>query len=90
EVDPIIEHEDMGGADGMDSLFSELAGAIPVIDEAMSFAQMLKAIATEGTKNRVSLLTIHSKTLHFDTCGTAKSTWIRYTHLVSSHSIGSF
>lgn len=41
-MDPIIEHEDMGGADGMDSLFSELAGAIPVIDEAMSFAQMLK------------------------------------------------
>ena len=41
-MDPTVEHEDMGGADGMDSLFSELAGAIPVIDEAMSFAQMLK------------------------------------------------
>ncbi|KHN39734.1 ABC transporter G family member 29 [Glycine soja] len=41
EVDPTVEHEDMGGADGMDSLFSELAGAIPRIDEAMSFAEML-------------------------------------------------
>ncbi|KAG5149560.1 hypothetical protein JHK82_016441 [Glycine max] len=60
EVDPTVEHEDMGGADGMDSLFSELAGAIPRIDEAMSFAEMLKAIAMEGTENRVSLLTIHS------------------------------
>ena len=36
------EEDDMGGADGMDSLFSELAGAIPRIDEAMSFAEMLK------------------------------------------------
>ncbi|KOM57388.1 hypothetical protein LR48_Vigan11g042100 [Vigna angularis] len=42
EVDPTVDHEDMGGADGMDSLFSELAGAIPGIDEAMSFAEMLK------------------------------------------------
>jgi len=41
-VDPTVDHEDMGGSDGMDSLFSELAGAIPGIDEAMSFAEMLK------------------------------------------------
>ncbi|KAK7279090.1 hypothetical protein RJT34_24134 [Clitoria ternatea] len=42
KVDPTVEHEEMGGSDGMDSLFSELAGSIPVIDEAMSFAEMLK------------------------------------------------
>ncbi|XP_061347644.1 ATPase GET3A-like [Gastrolobium bilobum] len=46
EVDPTVEHEDMGGSDGMDSLFSELAGAIPGIDEAMSFAEMLKLVQT--------------------------------------------
>ncbi|OIW20441.1 hypothetical protein TanjilG_11140 [Lupinus angustifolius] len=44
EVDPTVEHEEM--ADGMDSLFSELAGAIPGIDEAMSFAEMLKLVQT--------------------------------------------
>lgn len=42
EVDPNVEHEDMGGPEGMDSLVSELSNAIPGIDEAMSFAEMLK------------------------------------------------
>ncbi|KAK7382150.1 hypothetical protein VNO80_00879 [Phaseolus coccineus] len=46
EVDPTVDHEDIGGSDGMDSLFSELAGAIPGIDEAMSFAEMLKLVQT--------------------------------------------
>ncbi|XP_027334154.1 ATPase ARSA2 isoform X2 [Abrus precatorius] len=46
EVDPTVEQEDMGGSDGIDSLFSELAGAIPGIDEAMSFAEMLKLVQT--------------------------------------------
>ncbi|TKY63828.1 ATPase ASNA1-like [Spatholobus suberectus] len=46
EVDPTVEHEDMGGSDGMDGLVSELAGAIPGIDEAMSFAEMLKLVQT--------------------------------------------
>ncbi|XP_057454492.1 ATPase GET3A [Lotus japonicus] len=46
EVDPAVEHEDMGSSDGMDSLVSELAGAIPGIDEAMSFAEMLKLVQT--------------------------------------------
>ncbi|KAK7274621.1 hypothetical protein RIF29_15717 [Crotalaria pallida] len=46
EVDPTVEHEDMGSSDGMDTLFSELAGAIPGIDEAMSFAEMLKLVQT--------------------------------------------
>jgi arsenite-transporting ATPase len=46
EVDPAVEHEDMGGNDGMDNLFNELAGAIPGIDEAMSFAEMLKLVQT--------------------------------------------
>ena len=43
EVDPTVEHDHVGPpSDGMDSIFSELAGAIPGIDEAMSFAEMLK------------------------------------------------
>ncbi|XP_009375866.2 ATPase GET3A [Pyrus x bretschneideri] len=46
EVDPTVEHEDMGGNDGMDNLFSDLANAIPGIDEAMSFAEMLKLVQT--------------------------------------------
>lgn len=45
EVDPNVEHEDFGG-DGMDGLVSELANAIPGIDEAMSFAEMLKLVQT--------------------------------------------
>ncbi|XWS45997.1 hypothetical protein CRYUN_Cryun14cG0027100 [Craigia yunnanensis] len=46
EVDPNVENEDVGGPEGMDSLFSELANAIPGIDEAMSFAEMLKLVQT--------------------------------------------
>ncbi|XP_031394741.1 ATPase ARSA2 [Punica granatum] len=46
EVDPNVEHEDVGGPEGMDSLVSELANAIPGIDEAMSFAEMLKLVQT--------------------------------------------
>ncbi|KAF5732997.1 ATPase GET3-like [Tripterygium wilfordii] len=47
EVDPTVENEDMGNNnDGMDSLFSELSNAIPGIDEAMSFAEMLKLVQT--------------------------------------------
>ncbi|KAL3618692.1 ATPase get3a [Castilleja foliolosa] len=41
EVDPNVEHED--GADGF---VSELANSIPGIDEAMSFAEMLKLVQT--------------------------------------------
>ncbi|OMO78695.1 Arsenical pump ATPase, ArsA/Get3 [Corchorus capsularis] len=46
EVDPTVENEEVGGPDGMDNLFSELANAIPGIDEAMSFAEMLKLVQT--------------------------------------------
>ncbi|XP_050237671.1 ATPase GET3A [Mercurialis annua] len=46
EVDPNVENEDVGGSDGMDNVFSELANAIPGIDEAMSFAEMLKLVQT--------------------------------------------
>ncbi|KAF5744341.1 P-loop containing nucleoside triphosphate hydrolases superfamily protein isoform 1 [Tripterygium wilfordii] len=47
EVDPTVENEDMGNNnDGIDSLFSELSNAIPGIDEAMSFAEMLKLVQT--------------------------------------------
>ncbi|EXB52097.1 ATPase ASNA1-like protein [Morus notabilis] len=46
EVDPTVENEEGGGTEGMDSLVSELANAIPGIDEAMSFAEMLKLVQT--------------------------------------------
>ncbi|KAK3194918.1 hypothetical protein Dsin_026228 [Dipteronia sinensis] len=46
EVDPNVENEDISNNEGMDSLFSELANAIPGIDEAMSFAEMLKLVQT--------------------------------------------
>jgi arsenite-transporting ATPase len=46
EVDPTVETDDMAGTDGMDGLFSDLANAIPGIDEAMSFAEMLKLVQT--------------------------------------------
>lgn len=42
EVDPNTENEETLSADGMDSFLSELANAVPGIDEAMSFAEMLK------------------------------------------------
>lgn len=43
-MDPTVETDDLAGPEGMDSLFSDLANAIPGIDEAMSFAEMLKYI----------------------------------------------
>ncbi|KAJ9188397.1 hypothetical protein P3X46_003756 [Hevea brasiliensis] len=46
EVDPNVDNDEIGGNDGMDSVFSELANAIPGIDEAMSFAEMLKLVQT--------------------------------------------
>lgn len=46
EVDPTVEHEDTMGVDGMDGFLSDLANAIPGIDEAMSFAEMLKLVQT--------------------------------------------
>jgi arsenite-transporting ATPase len=41
-VDPNVEGDDLPNAEGMSSFVSELANAIPGIDEAMSFAEMLK------------------------------------------------
>ncbi|XP_057511958.1 ATPase GET3A-like [Actinidia eriantha] len=47
EVDPTVENEETpGGSDGMDGLLSDLSNAIPGIDEAMSFAEMLKLVQT--------------------------------------------
>ncbi|KAL5727760.1 arsenite-transporting ATPase [Ranunculus cassubicifolius] len=46
EVDPNVENEDLPNMEGMDSLVSELTNAIPGIDEAMSFAEMLKLVQT--------------------------------------------
>lgn len=39
-----MENEDTVSSDGMDGFLSELANAIPGIDEAMSFAEMLKYV----------------------------------------------
>ncbi|KNA11995.1 hypothetical protein SOVF_129940 [Spinacia oleracea] len=45
EVDPSVENDDLS-SDGPDNFVSELANAIPGIDEAMSFAEMLKLVQT--------------------------------------------
>uniref|UniRef100_A0A7C9AQX3 Adenosinetriphosphatase n=1 Tax=Opuntia streptacantha TaxID=393608 RepID=A0A7C9AQX3_OPUST len=45
EVDPTVENDDISG-DSPDNFVSELANAIPGIDEAMSFAEMLKLVQT--------------------------------------------
>ncbi|KAL2892299.1 ATPase ARSA2 [Bienertia sinuspersici] len=45
EVDPSVENEDLTN-EGPDNFVSELANAIPGIDEAMSFAEMLKLVQT--------------------------------------------
>ncbi|GAB2290935.1 ATPase get3a [Dionaea muscipula] len=46
EIDPSVENDDISGVDGPDNFVSELANAIPGIDEAMSFAEMLKLVQT--------------------------------------------
>ncbi|KAE8701021.1 ATPase ASNA1-like protein [Hibiscus syriacus] len=46
EVDPTSEDDDVSGGEGIDGLFTDLANAIPGIDEAMSFAEMLKLVQT--------------------------------------------
>ncbi|XP_076951943.1 ATPase GET3A-like [Bidens hawaiensis] len=45
EVDPNVE-EGQNGQEGMDGFLSDLANSIPGIDEAMSFAEMLKLVQT--------------------------------------------
>jgi len=43
EVDPTIEvPEDVSGDESARSMFQEITGAIPGIDEAMSFAEVMK------------------------------------------------
>lgn len=42
EVDPKVENDELASDDGMDGILSELTNAIPGVDEAMSFAEMLK------------------------------------------------
>ncbi|KAG5626827.1 hypothetical protein H5410_012045 [Solanum commersonii] len=46
EIDPTVEKEDSVSSDGMDDFLSDLTNAIPGIDEAMSFAEMLKLVQT--------------------------------------------
>ncbi|KAK4379340.1 hypothetical protein RND71_001202 [Anisodus tanguticus] len=46
EIDPTVEKEDAVSSDGMDDFLSDLTNAIPGIDEAMSFAEMLKLVQT--------------------------------------------
>jgi arsenite-transporting ATPase len=44
EVDPTVESDNLEQMEGMGSFVSELANAIPGVDEAMSFAEMLKLV----------------------------------------------
>ncbi|KAJ3690660.1 hypothetical protein LUZ61_019824 [Rhynchospora tenuis] len=46
EVDPKVENDELANDDGMDGILSELTNAIPGVDEAMSFAEMLKLVQT--------------------------------------------
>ncbi|KAK4476548.1 hypothetical protein RD792_015704, partial [Penstemon davidsonii] len=46
EVDPNVEHDESSGSDTTDGFVSDLANSIPGIDEAMSFAEMLKLVQT--------------------------------------------
>ncbi|XP_074587600.1 ATPase GET3A-like [Curcuma longa] len=45
EVDPKVEGDELSG-EGLDGFLSELTNAIPGVDEAMSFAEMLKLVQT--------------------------------------------
>ncbi|XP_010908217.1 ATPase GET3A isoform X2 [Elaeis guineensis] len=46
EVDPKVENDELPNDEGVDSFLSELTNAIPGVDEAMSFAEMLKLVQT--------------------------------------------
>ncbi|XP_020113226.1 ATPase ASNA1 homolog isoform X1 [Ananas comosus] len=46
EVDPKVENDELPNDEGIDSFLSELTNAIPGVDEAMSFAEMLKLVQT--------------------------------------------
>ncbi|CAM6117248.1 unnamed protein product [Calypogeia fissa] len=46
EVDPTVESDELESFEGMGGFVSELANSIPGIDEAMSFAEMLKLVQT--------------------------------------------
>jgi arsenite-transporting ATPase len=46
EVDPTVESDELEQFEGMGGFVSELANSIPGIDEAMSFAEMLKLVQT--------------------------------------------
>lgn len=41
-MDPTVENDELPNVEGMDNFISEITNAIPGIDEAMSFAEMLK------------------------------------------------
>jgi len=45
EIDPKVENDDLSN-EGMEGFLSELTNAIPGVDEAMSFAEMLKLVQT--------------------------------------------
>lgn len=49
EVDPKVENDEPLEAEGMESFISDLTNAIPGIDEAMSFAEMLKWVSVLST-----------------------------------------
>lgn len=45
EIDPKVENDDLSN-EGMEGFLSELTNSIPGVDEAMSFAEMLKLVQT--------------------------------------------
>ncbi|MFQ6619972.1 hypothetical protein Gotur_001101 [Gossypium turneri] len=62
EVDPSVDNDEFG-TEGMDSLFSDLANAIPGIDEAMSFGEMLKPAQVVACANSLVSMVPHVQSL---------------------------
>ncbi|KAG8488966.1 hypothetical protein CXB51_016959 [Gossypium anomalum] len=61
EVDPTVDNDEFG-TEGMDSLFSDLANAIPGIDEAMSFGEMLNIVEASSSGSMRKLFSFHGST----------------------------
>ncbi|KAA3458747.1 ATPase GET3 [Gossypium australe] len=69
EVDPSVDNDEFG-TEGMDSLFSDLANAIPGIDEAMSFGEMLNRFVNLLGLSAVLVQTMDYSCIVFDTAPT--------------------
>ncbi|EHA8589665.1 hypothetical protein COCNU_scaffold011817G000020 [Cocos nucifera] len=68
EVDPKVENDELPNDEGIDSFLSELTNAIPGVDEAMSFAEMLNV----GMPFQSSMSIGRFKTKHHLACNVAK------------------